>query len=301
MKFRDYIISSHRVRLIGPASDLVALGLEGFAPFEVKESDCIEPAIVEIVTGCDVVCDYAKFEELTRFDFDAGQATCIFSRSDEEFLFVMEQRGGLRQIYIFEKEALRVRCDVSECNDSMAKSLFRFGIWFVVGLALTRKECCAVHTSVIVANNSAVMFLGESGTGKSTHTRLWRENIEGVHLLNDDSPFVSVADGRVMVYGSPWSGKTPCYRRESFPLQAVVRLSQAPHNKIRRLKGIFAIGALLPSLPPAFLFDKELEERLMEILSKIVAHVPFYHLECLPDGDAAWMSYNAVYGENAIK
>jgi hypothetical protein len=84
-------------------------------------------------------------------------------------------------------------------------------------------------------------------------------------------------------------------------LQAVVRLSQAPHNKIRRLKGIFAIGAMLPSLHPAFLFDKELEERLMEILSKIVAQVPFYHLECLPDGDAARMSYNTVYGENAIK
>ena len=84
-------------------------------------------------------------------------------------------------------------------------------------------------------------------------------------------------------------------------MAGLCRLSQAPHNRITRLSNLMAIGALLPSLPPAFLFDKELEERLMEILSKIVTQVPFYHLECLPDGDAARMSYNTVYGENAIK
>lgn len=296
MKYSDYIISSHRVRISGPVSDLVTLGLDGFAPFGVKDDTYFEPPVVEIATGCDVGYNHDEFKELTRFDFDAGQATCVFSRSVDEFLFVMETKGGLRQIYIYDRETHRVRCDVCECGVSIARSLLRFGIWFVVGIAMTRRECCAVHTSVIVAGGRAVMFLGESGTGKSTHTRLWRENIEGVHLLNDDSPFVSVADGRAKVYGSPWSGKTPCYRNESYPLQAVVRLSQAPHNKIRRLKGVFAIGALLPSLPPAFLFDKELEEALMNILSKIVTQVPFYHLECLPDADAAWLSYNTVFG-----
>ena len=139
------------------------------------------------------------------------------------------------------------------------------------------------------------MFLGESGTGKSTHTRLWRECIEDATLLNDDSPFLKIADGKAVVYGSPWSGKTPCYKNESYPLRAIVRLSQAPHNAIRQLKGVRAIGALLPSMPPAFAFDKELECRMIDILSATISAVPVYHLECLPDTDAAKLAYNTIF------
>ena len=142
-----------------------------------------------------------------------------------------------------------------------------------------------------------MMFLGESGTGKSTHTRLWRESVEGATLLNDDSPFVGVEDGRTVVYGSPWSGKTPCYKAECYPLLAVVRLSQAPHNRIRPLRGVQAIGALLPSLPPAFAFDRELEEHTLATLSAVLRSVKAYHLECLPNGEAARLSCETVFGD----
>ena len=114
-------------------------------------------------------------------------------------------------------------------------------------------------------------------------------------MLNDDSPFLRIKDGRPMVYGSPWSGKTPCYKQEAYPLRAIVRLSQAPHNAIRRLRTMQAIGALLPSMPPAFAFDKELEERMFEILSATIANVAIYHLECLPNAEAAQLSYNTVF------
>jgi hypothetical protein len=140
------------------------------------------------------------------------------------------------------------------------------------------------------------MFLGESGTGKSTHTRLWRENIEGATLLNDDSPFIGIRDGKVVAYGSPWSGKTPCYKAESYPLRAIVRLSQAPHNAIRRLRGAQAMGALLPSLPPAFAYDGRLEEAMIDVLSAVLSKVPAYHLECLPDAAAAQLSHDTVFG-----
>ena len=140
------------------------------------------------------------------------------------------------------------------------------------------------------------MFLGESGTGKSTHTRLWRENIAGATLLNDDSPFVGVSDGRIVAYGSPWSGKTPCYKNESYPIRAIVRLSQAPNNQMRRLRSLQAIGALLPSLPPAFAFDEGLEDGVMNVLSAVVSKVPVYHLECLPNSEAAQLSHDTIFG-----
>ena len=73
------------------------------------------------------------------------------------------------------------------------------------------------HAAVVSYEGGGYMFLGPSGTGKSTHASLWLKHIEGVALVNDDNPVVR--DG--IVYGSPWSGKTPCYRNVSYPLLAL--------------------------------------------------------------------------------
>lgn len=66
----------------------------------------------------------------------------------------------------------------------------RFALWMAVGFAGIPELTAAVHSSVIIYENQAVLFLGESGTGKSTHTRLWLENVPGTRLLNDDSPLL---------------------------------------------------------------------------------------------------------------
>ena len=148
-------------------------------------------------------------------------------------------------------------------------------------MAFVQDGCSAVHSSTIVWDGEAVMFLGESGTGKSTHTRLWLDNISGAELLNDDSPFVACDDEGAKVYGSPRSGKTPCDKNECYPLRAMVR----------------ATGALLPSLPPAFVFDKALENALLGVLSKVLGKVKVYHLECLPDIAAAELSFITVFDD----
>ena len=76
-----------------------------------------------------------------------------------------------------------------------------------------------------------------------------------------------------------------------------MRLSQAPHNRIRRLRPIEAIGALLPSAPPAFSRDEQLQDNVCTLLSQVIESVPVYHLECLPDADAARLSCQTVFGE----
>ena len=141
-----------------------------------------------------------------------------------------------------------------------------------------------------------MFFLGESGTGKSTHTRLWRENIEGAVLLNDDSPILRIIDGKPWVYGSPWSGKTPCYKNESYPLAACVRLSQATFNKIERLNIAQGYGALHPSCPPCFAYDDALYDSISGTLSNLLSNVPVYHLSCLPDAAAARLSCETIFG-----
>lgn len=100
-------------------------------------------------------------------------------------------------------------------------------------LSTADKGTVLFHAAVVSHEGRGYMFLGPSGTGKSTHASLWLKYIDGTELVNDDNPVVRITDdGQATVFGSPWSGKTPCYRHVSYPLGGIVMLSQAPYNKI---------------------------------------------------------------------
>lgn len=290
----DYIVANLRFRVVGPASELFATHLPGFKPFTVEADACVECDMV-VESGCELSIDGVECKELTRFEFSESEAECVFLRSEEHYILIIT---NAEQQHIFTSkhdDSGCVRTNAGGAN--MNPSFVRFGVWFMLNIVAVQHSVAAVHSSVIVCHNEAVMFLGESGTGKSTHTRLWRENIEGATLLNDDSPFVGVQNGQAVAFGSPWSGKTPCYKNESYLIRAIVRLSQAPHNSMRRLRSLLAVGALLPSLPPAFAFDEKLEDAVMNVLSAVIGAVPVYHLECLPNAAAAQLSHDTIFGE----
>ena len=217
-------------------------------------------------------------------------------RTETFYSFVMRRHDGAHYRLDKEFSSPLVRTDFGG-DGAPDLTLLRFGLWVMFGIAIAPRGAIAIHSSVIVKDEGAVLCLGESGTGKSTHTRLWRTHIEGARLLNDDSPIVRMVDGVATAYGSPWSGKTPCYINRHYPIRGFIRLSQAPHNKMRRLKPLFAIGALLPSCPPAFAHDTKFEDAICDTLSQMIGSVPVYHLECLPDAAAAELSYSTIYGE----
>ncbi len=291
----DYIVAQYRIRTEGANCNLVECGLAGFRPFEV-ETDLAATADITIRFGESLsLDDYATFKPIYEFEFEEDYAACRFGRYDGGHLFVMS-KAGWDMIFVKADSSNTVLCNMGNGAEVDA-ALLRFGMWMMFGITIAPLGAIAIHSSVIVKDGGAVLFLGESGTGKSTHTRLWRENIEGARLLNDDSPIIRLVDGVPTAFGSPWSGKTPCYRNFSFPIRGFVRLSQAPHNVIKRLGILNAIGALLPSCPPAFAYDDELQDCICDTLSQMIANVPVYHLECLPDGDAARLSYNTIFGK----
>lgn len=156
-------------------------------------------------------------------------------------------------------------------------------IMVMYAMATSNSRTALFHSSVVSYQGHAYMFLGHSGTGKSTHSQLWLKHIEGTELVNDDNPVVRILDNNeVWVYGSPWSGKTPCYRNVSYPVGAIVKLSQAPHNQIERLKGIKAYAAVIPSISGKR-WDKTLAEGLHETENLLAQLAAVWHLDCLPD------------------
>ena len=144
-----------------------------------------------------------------------------------------------------------------------------------------------LHASMIGNSGKAFLFLARSGTGKSTHSSLWLKYIPGSELMNDDNPVVRIRpDGRVIAYGTPWSGKTPCYKNIEAPVGAFVRIKRSPENKIHPLS-LLQSYALLYSSCSGFKADRAMGDGLHASLERAVTSVPCYELECRPDEEAA--------------
>ena len=166
--------------------------------------------------------------------------------------------------------------------------------------AVLDRKAVSMHASVVVNEGKAFMFMGKSGTGKSTHSRLWIDAVSGTELLNDDNPIVRVFEDRAVVYGSPWSGKTPCYRNESAPLAGMIRLKQAPHNRFVSKEDIAAFSALLPGCS-VLRHDERLHESLCMTLSELVEKTCVGEMECLPDRDAALVCREGILNDDRNK
>ncbi|MBR3562642.1 MAG: hypothetical protein IKN93_02325 [Bacteroidales bacterium] len=169
-------------------------------------------------------------------------------------------------------------------------------LMLIFAFSTARRGALEMHSSVVMNAGKGYMFLGKSGTGKSTHSRLWMKHIPGTELLNDDNPILRLMpDGTVRVFGSPWSGKTPCYKAKDVPAGAVVSLKQAPFNRIERLSLIQAYATLMSS-SSAFRPFKDLADGWHGTIEGIVEKIPCYQLECLPDREAAELCHSTVNG-----
>lgn len=155
------------------------------------------------------------------------------------------------------------------------------------------KMTALFHSSVVSHQGKAYMFLGKSGTGKSTHSQLWLRYIEGTELVNDDNPVVRIIDGEARVYGSPWSGKTPCYRKVDYPIGGIVKLKQAPANSIRRMNTIEAYVVLAMSIS-GMRWKKWMGDGIHETENQLTASVPVWRLSCLPDQNAAELCHSTI-------
>ena len=283
----SFLIAGHRFRVVGDRESALLRTMPGFPVF-VSEYE--EPEW-QVVFGCEIEKP-DQWKVLYDFVFEADIMKCLFARKGDEYYFVMEPYDEAVAPLMMRYHLGDKKVDATQGVDA---DMLRFALWIALSMMSASSKMTLVHSSTIVHQGRSVLFLGESGTGKSTHTRLWMKSIPDAHLLNDDSPVLAVENGEAVVYGSPWSGKTHCYHQLRFPLAGVVRLSQAPYNSIRRLSIIEAFSALHPSFPPALAQDDRFQDMLVDMLSEVLSLVPVFHLECLPDEDAAWTSRDAIF------
>lgn len=151
-----------------------------------------------------------------------------------------------------------------------------------------------LHSSGICKDGYAYLFSADPGTGKSTHTTLWRKYFgdDNVKIINDDKPAIRLVDGKIYVYGTPWSGKTDQNINMRCELGAIVFLERSEDNWVRRITPKEAIPLILmQTIRPR---NEERMVKLLELLDEVLSNVSLYRLGCNMSGEAVRVSYEAI-------
>ena len=289
MQSRHYTVAGHTFTINMPDEEK-AITLSSYEPFVVD-------AMPHVARLFSLVVDntfYPTEKGATIGDFDCGAADFgVYRLPDGSYQILISPPGGqycglLQTTPDFSQGIIATRG-----QDSLRTFAVNNALMLMFAFASATKGTLLIHASVIKHAERGFLFLGKSGTGKSTHSGLWLKHIEGCELLNDDNPVIVVDDEVAMVYGSPWSGKTPCYKNDSACIGAFVRIKQASENQITREKALQAFATLLPSMS-TMKWDKRVYDGICDSVGKLVATVPLYTLECRPDQEAAEVCYATV-------
>lgn len=234
---------------------------------------------------------------------DKGQEIGQFDASDNHYGIFQNTAGDYciqvsdparRQCAILQANACFSRVRIALAGKASMRSLgLGNAIMMAYAFASADRGTLLMHASVVRERGIGYLFLGESGTGKSTHTANWLRFIPGTDLLNDDNPVVRWTGQSVVVYGSPWSGKTPCYRQEQATVGAFVQLEQAPFNAIRSQETLEAFVSVLTSCS-VMKWDPRVYGGICDTVTQVIGHVPTYHLQNLPDEAAVQLAHKTI-------
>ena len=149
------------------------------------------------------------------------------------------------------------------------------------------------HGSVIAVDGVGYLFTAKSGTGKSTHTRLWRELFGSrAVMVNDDKPFLRIREDGVTVYGTPWMGKHGLGANIAVPLKAICVLNRGTENQIQQIPPKDVLQILLQqSCRPQ---DPKAIPKYLDLIDALASKTTFYSLHCNMNPDAAKVAYEGM-------
>ncbi|MBQ6980601.1 MAG: hypothetical protein IJQ07_08185 [Clostridia bacterium] len=203
-----------------------------------------------------------------------------------------------------EFSAVMTNSDIdAERNQAGAET---FPDYYLESLAVFRKLCDYIlscrqgiifHSSAVAVDGKAYLFTAPSGTGKSTHARLWREMLgDKVVMINDDKPIIRFIDGDFYVYGTPWNGKHHLDTNAHAKIAAICEIRQGKENKICRISPQEMLSVVFNQTIRPVELDKM--DNLLSIVDKLLTSVPLFRLTCDISREAAETSYNAMVKNN---
>ena len=188
----------------------------------------------------------------------------------------------------------RSRSEFPEVSDAYLETL---AVYRKIAEKIPDYNAFLFHGSAIALDGSAYIFTARSGTGKSTHARLWRELLGSrAVMVNDDKPLIRIQpDNSAVVYGTPWDGKHHLSSNIAVPVKAICILKQSSENHIRRISKVGAMPMLVQQAYRPH--DQEAMSKTLALLSRL--NVSLYHLDCNMEPGAAELSISTMTGAAA--
>lgn len=159
---------------------------------------------------------------------------------------------------------------------------------------LLQNHCIIFHGAVVAVNGEGYLFTAKSGTGKTTHIKLWTENVPNSYILNGDKPLIKISSGCTMVCGTPWRGKEDYGVNQNLPLKALCILQRSKENHISEISPREAFPILYQQTH--HMEDAACMEEMIQLLGMLSHSVELYRLGCNMEQDAPWVSYWAMSG-----
>lgn len=292
MQTYNFKIAELNIRIIFAESKKNSIKLlPSFAPFSTEECD---GELFFQLTVYDQLSTVPKEERKRIRNFDTGNGDTIVDKLENGgYQYIIKDITGADCcLLITNKDFSDCRCALNG-NYNMRSFGLNNALMLIYAFAGAYKQTLLIHASLVRNNNFGYAFIAKSGTGKSTQVSMWLRHIEGSDLMNDDNPIIRNIDNEFWIFGSPWSGKTPCYRNVKARLGAITRIDRATTNSVDKLPPIQAFASLLPSCS-SMKWDSDIYNAVCDTITKIVETTGIYTLHCLPNKEAAEVCCKAI-------
>lgn len=155
-----------------------------------------------------------------------------------------------------------------------------------------------MHGCVIAVNDEAYLFTATSGTGKTTHCKLWLKNIPRSYILNGDKPLIKVENSHVYIYGTPWQGKENYGINSKASLKGICILERNINNSIHKLSALESMPIIIQQTYRPN--DKEAMSKTLTLINELLAITGVYKLKCNISDEAALLAYESMKQENSL-
>lgn len=289
-----YIIADHHVELVfAPSPHNDTHLISSLEPFRTKDLEAL-PSTLFTLTIDDGLRPFPREQRHRIRVFDTGNGdTSVDRTADGSYQFIIKNLEGHDCCLLqADKEFRTCRCALNG-NFPMRNFGINNALMLCYAFAGAKKQTLLIHASLVRKDGYGYAFTAKSGTGKSTHVSMWLRNLPGCDLMNDDNPIIRIIDNTPYIYGSPWSGKTPCYRNIRARLGAITRIDRDTTNFVVALQPIEAFATLLSGCS-TMKWDEDIHSACCDTVQKLVEISTIYSVHCLPNAEAAKVCYEAI-------
>lgn len=242
-----------------------------------------------------MLCSIEKLEEKTLVwkEQNSFMEQRVYVCSDGEILwaFISSVKREIMLLYSVNQDWNKITL-LQDTTNSIGQVAFEHLTLLLPGVLL-RQQVLSFHGVLMEYNGHGIILSASSGTGKTTHARLWRD-YKNALIINGDRAVCGWQNDTWMGFGFPWSGSSGEQVNRNVPIRALVVLERGEKNEVRRISGLESFGAIWPHvLYPAW--NREMVGDAMDMVNDFISRVPVYLLKCRPDEESVEVLYRAVW------